>query len=153
MTDVLAKAGWIAVAVLMGLLLTWQSPVNAEAARRFGSPVLAGMLSIGGSFTLLAIYAAFTVRSLPTASALAGMPWWAWIGGITGAVFIIGAIFVVQRTGNFVLVASVIAGQMIGALAADRFGMWGLPQVEIDAAKIAAVGLVLAGALVFHLSE
>lgn len=153
MTDVFAKAAWIAVAVLMGLLLTWQSPVNAEAARRFGSPVLAGMLSIGGSFLLLTLFALFTVRSLPSAASLAAMPWWAWIGGITGAVFIIGAIFVVQRTGNFVLVASVIAGQMIGALAADKFGLWGLPQVEINATKIAAVGLVLAGAMVFHLSE
>lgn len=153
MTEILAKAGWILVALLMGLLLTWQSPVNAEAARRFGSPVLAGMLSIGGSLLLLTVFALLTVRTFPTRADIAGMPWWAWIGGITGAVFIIGAIFVVQRTGNFVLVASVIAGQMIGALAADKFGMWGLPQVEINATKLAAVALVLSGALVFHLSE
>ncbi len=153
MTEVLAKAGWIFVAVLMGVMLTWQSPVNAEAARRFGSPLLAGMMSIGLSFLLLSVFALFTLRGLPGREAVASMPWWAWLGGITGAFFIICAVYVVQHTGNFVLVASVIAGQMVGALAADKFGMWGLPQVEISAPKLAAVGLVLAGAMVFHLSE
>ncbi len=34
--DLVARLGWIAACLVLGLLLTWQAPVNAEAARRSG---------------------------------------------------------------------------------------------------------------------
>ncbi len=111
------------------------------------------MLSIGLSFLLITIFVLITVGIRPNLAELRAGPWWAWLGGITGAVFVMGALVIVPHTGTFVYVMSVIAGQMIGAVTADKFGLFGLPVVELDAAKIVGIVLVLSGVLTFHLSK
>lgn len=153
LADLVARVGWIAACLVLGLLLTWQAPVNAEAARRLGSPAFAAMLSIGLSFLLITIFVLITVGIRPNVAELRAGPWWAWLGGITGAVFVMGALVIVPHTGTFVYVMSVIAGQMIGAVTADKFGLFGLPVVDFDIAKVVGIVLVLSGVLTFHLSK
>ena len=55
---------------------------------RFEYSQMAGTLTYGGvisgSLLLLTIFALLTVRTFPTRADLAGMPWWAWIGGFFG---------------------------------------------------------------------
>ena len=43
MSDVFERGLLILFCVMLGLFLTWQGPVNAEAARRLGSPALAAV--------------------------------------------------------------------------------------------------------------
>jgi len=148
-----AKLPLILVCIVLGVFLTWQGPVNAEAARRLGSPALAAVLSLGMSVLLVLIFALFTVRETPDWGLAAASPWWTWIGGITGAVFVIGSLLVVPKTGSVLFLLSVILGQMIGAVTADGFGLWGLKETSISPMKIAAMLLVLAGAVTFHLGE
>ncbi|MCB5177431.1 MULTISPECIES: DMT family transporter [Microvirga] len=149
----LAKIPLILVCVVLGVFLTWQGPVNAEAARRLGSPALAALLSISMSVVLVLAFAIFTVRERPDWSQVGAAPWWTWIGGITGAVFVVGSLLVVPKTGSVLFLLSVILGQMIGAITADGFGLWGLRETTISPMKILAMGLVLAGAVTFHLGE
>ncbi|RDI56799.1 DMT family transporter [Microvirga subterranea] len=149
----IAKIPLILVCVVLGIFLTWQGPVNAEAARRLGSPALAAVLSIGMSVILVVIFALFTVKDKPDWSHAATAPWWTWIGGITGAVFVVGSLLVVPKTGSVLFLLSVILGQMIGAVTADGFGLWGLRETSISPMKILAMLLVLAGAVTFHLGE
>ena len=149
----LTKIPLIVVCVVLGIFLTWQGPVNAEAARRLGSPALAAVLSLTMSFALVVVFALFTVRDRPEWAEVAAAPWWIWIGGITGAVFVIGSLLVVPKTGSVLFLLSVILGQMIGAVTADGFGLWGLKETTISPAKILAMLLVLAGAVTFHLGD
>lgn len=149
----IAKIPLILVCVVLGVFLTWQGPVNAEAARRLGSPALAAVLSLGMSVVLVVIFALFTVREKPDWGLAAASPWWTWIGGITGAVFVVGSLLVVPKTGSVLFLLSVILGQMIGAITADSLGLWGLQQTSISPMKILAIALVLAGAITFHLGD
>jgi bacterial/archaeal transporter family-2 protein len=59
----------------------------------------------------------------------------------------------VPKTGSVLFLLSVILGQMIGAVTADGFGLWGLKETSISPMKIVAMLLVLAGAVTFHLGE
>jgi bacterial/archaeal transporter family-2 protein len=153
MTDLVERIGLIFVCVTLGVFLTWQAPVNAEAARRLGSPALAALYSIGTSTLLVFIFAIIVVKELPKIDLIHEAPWWTWIGGITGAVFVAGALLIVPRTGSVVFLVSVIAGQLIGAITADRFGMWGLQAITISPLKWLALSLVISGAVTFHLSD
>ncbi len=149
----IARIPLILICICLGVFLTWQGPVNAEAARRLGSPALAAVLSLSMSVALVVAFAIVTVRGRPDWSQIAAAPWWTWIGGITGAVFVVGSLLVVPKTGSVLFLLSVILGQMIGAITADGFGLWGLQQTSISPVKIAAIGLVLAGAVTFHLGD
>jgi len=143
----------ILICVVLGVFLTWQGPVNAEAARRLGSPALAAVLSLSMSVVLVILFALLTARTKPDWTEVAAAPWWTWIGGITGAVFVVGSLLVVPKTGSVLFLLSVILGQMIGAVTADGFGLWGLRETTISPMKLVAMGLVLAGAITFHLGD
>lgn len=143
----------LAIAMALGVFLTWQAPINAEASRRLASPPLAALLSLTLSFSLVLLFALVTVRTLPDLSRIAAAPWWVWIGGVAGAFFVIGSLLIVPKTGSVLFLLAVILGQMIGALTADGFGLWGLRETPISTMKLLAVGLVLAGAVTFNLAE
>ena len=63
--DLVSRLPLIIIAVLLGVIFAWQTPINAEAARRLGSPVLAGVLSISLSLVLVVTFALMTVRAKP----------------------------------------------------------------------------------------
>ena len=151
--DLVSRLPLIIIAVLLGVIFAWQTPINAEAARRLGSPVLAGVLSISLSLVLVVTFALMTVRAKPDWSEIASAPWWTWIGGIAGAVFVVAAAVIVPKTGSVLFLLAVVLGQMLGAIVADTYAMWGLAVQPISLTKLVGVSLVLAGAVVFNLSN
>jgi transporter family-2 protein len=151
--DLVSRLPLLIIAVLLGVIFAWQTPINAEAARRLGSPVLAGVLSISLSLVLVVTFALMTVRAKPDWSEIASAPWWTWIGGIAGAVFVVAAAVIVPKTGSVLFLLAVVLGQMLGAIVADTYGMWGLAVQPISLTKLVGVSLVLAGAVVFNLSN
>ncbi len=69
------------------------------------------------------------------------MPWWALVGGLLGAVYVIVALEAVRTLGASGLTAVVITGQLAISVVIDRFGLLGVARQHIDASRI--VGLVL----------
>jgi transporter family-2 protein len=68
-----------------------------------------------------------------------------WSGGLFGAIFIITVILTVPRFGAATVLALVVVGQMIGALAFDQFGLLGLPQQSVTLVRLTGAGLLIAG--------
>jgi transporter family-2 protein len=132
-------------AFIGGMLLAVQAPTNALLARGLGSPVNAALVSfLVGSLALAAVAFALGVR--PDAGAVRVLPWYAWIGGFYGAVFVAIAAFAAPRLGVTYFLIFAIAGQLVMALFLDRVGAFGVPRVDISATRVAGVLLVLAGA-------
>jgi transporter family-2 protein len=131
-------------AFLSGLLIALQAPTNAMLARGLGSPVNAALVSFAvGSLALLA--AAFALGVRPAAGAVRVLPWYAWTGGLYGAVFVALAAYAVPRTGVTLFLTIAIAGQLFMALILDRIGAFGVPRIEIGAPRLIGVLLVFAG--------
>ncbi len=137
------------VAVSLGIMIALQPGLNADVARRFGSPVGAAFLSISISFALCAVYILATRQGFPLA-ALPSLPWYLWIGGVIGFVFVVGGISVAPVLGGALLFAAIVLGQMIGALLADQFGIGAYAAREIDIQRVAGVALVVAGVFLFQ---
>ena len=74
------------------------------------------------------------------------MPWYAWVGGFYGAVFVAVAAFAAPRMGVTYFLMVAIAGQLVAALMLDRLGAFGVPRVDVSAVRVAGVLLVVAGA-------
>ena len=135
----------LALAVIAGVLIAIQAPTNAILGKASGSPVVAAFISfVVGTLALGTMVAARSGRLF--APELRQVPWYAWVGGFYGAFFVAIAAFGAPRIGVGPLLTAAIAGQLIGAIVLDHFGLLGLARQPVSMEKLAGVALVLFGA-------
>ena len=120
-----------AVILLGGVLLSVQSPLNAQLAKAVGSSVNAALISfLVGTVALVAV--AVAQRVAPDGGATRALPWYAWIGGLCGAVFVSAAAYAAPRLGVATMLSLAIASQLIAAVVLDHFGVLGVPQHSVS---------------------
>lgn len=146
------QAAVAAVAMLFGgAFFALQTPTNAMLARGVGSPVNAGLVSfVVGSVGLAAAAALLQVR--PEAAAVRALPWWAWLGGLYGAVLVASAAYAAPKIGVAAALALLVAGQFVMAVALDHFGAMGLDPRPVNIAKVSGLVLIAAGVLLVRRS-
>jgi bacterial/archaeal transporter family-2 protein len=128
-----------------GVVLPFQAGINAELADWLGSPVRAAFVSfLVGTLVLLAA-AALVFKPLPSWERLGEAPWWVWVGGALGAVYVAASIVSAPKLGAATLIALVVAGQALASLVVDHFGWVGFEAKHITAGRIAGMALVGAG--------
>jgi len=134
-----------------GAMIAIQAPTNAMLAKAGGSPVLAALISfVVGTAGLLIAWLASGNR--PASSAFAGLPWYAWVGGLYGAFFVAIAAYAAPRIGLASLITIGIAGQIVAAVWLDHIGALGLPREPINLGKVAGALLVVAGVVLVRRS-
>jgi len=134
----------VVLVLLAGGMIALQAPTNAMLSKAGGSPVLAALISFAvGTAALLAAWLAGGHR--PGLAPFASLPWYAWCGGVYGAVYVAIAAFAAPRLGLAALITIGIAGQVLVALWLDHVGALGLPRAPVSAAKVAGVVLVVVG--------
>ena len=134
----------ILLVLFAGAMIALQAPTNVMLARAGGSPVLAALISFAvGTATLLAVWLASGNR--PGLAPFGGLPWYAWIGGVYGAVYVAVAAYAAPRIGLASLITIGIAGQIIAALWLDHIGALGLERAPISWARVGGALLVVAG--------
>ena len=134
----------LAAAVTGGIALALQAPINARLSPGTGDPIAAAAISFVVGLVLLTL-ATVLRGAVPSASNLAALPWWAWIGGIFGMVYVVVSIFAVQVLGAVTMIAALILGQMGAALLIDAIGAFGIEAREITPQRIIGVLLVAVG--------
>lgn len=135
----------LGLAIVIGMLLPLQALINASLGRQTFGPVFAALVSFGiGTLVLVGWWA----LSRPTfeAAALAKVPWWAWTGGVIGAVYVASATLLIPRMGAAPLICLVVFGQLVGSIVLDHYGVLHARQ-PVDATRLAGVLLVIVGAL------
>lgn len=134
-----------------GGLLTLMVLFNGALAD-FTTPFFSSLAAHGTG----TVAAAFALIFLGRGSAQQGLgraPLWAYLGGLSGAV----TVMLTSVTVNSVLALSGtlalgLAGQVVFGLAADRFGLFGLPRRKPTAQDIGALVLIVGGALLIIFS-
>jgi transporter family-2 protein len=128
-----------------GALVALQAPTNAMLSRAVASPVNAATVSFAVGLAALVV-AALALGARPNAAAVRELPWYAWTGGLYGAVFVAVAAFAAPRLGVTFFLMVGIAGQLAMALILDKIGAFGLAAQEISWQRVAGVLLVVTGA-------
>jgi transporter family-2 protein len=128
-----------------GGLLTLMVLFNGTLAAH-GTPLFASWAA-HGTGTVAAVL--FLLMLRPRRAAGPRAPLWAYLGGASGAV----TVMLTSVTVNTVLALSGtlavgLAGQVAFGLAADRWGLFGLPRRRPTGRDIAALALICAGSLV-----
>ncbi len=136
-----------AIILLGGALLSIQSPLNAQLGKAVGSPINAALISfLVGTAALMVV--ALAQRNAPDGAATRGLPWYCWIGGLCGAVFVSAAAYAAPRLGVATMLSLAIASQLVTALVLDHYGVFGIPQHPVSAGRIGGMVLVILGVLV-----
>ena len=73
-------------------------------------------------------------------------PLWLWSAGVMGLIVILSITFATPRIGATATIGILIAGQLAMGTVIDRFGLFGLERIPIDAARLIGIGLLAAGA-------
>jgi transporter family-2 protein len=143
---------WLAlIALAAGTCIPTQAGINARLSLWAGSPLLAATISFLVGTVLLAGVVLASRVPLPLLRSAAGEPWWLWSGGALGAFFVAVTIYLAPRLGATNMLACLLAGQMLAALALDHFGLLGYPLHSMSIGRVAGVLLLVAGVLMIRI--
>src|SRR5690348_4150208 len=139
------------VAFAAGVSFVFQQAVNANLRTEIGSAWWAGFVSyLGGTVVMLAM-AMLLQDPLPTRELLGRSHWMSWTGGFFGAIYIAVSILLVPRLGTATVIALLVAGQMIGSIAFDHFGLFGVPVHQVSIPRALGALMLLGGAILIRL--
>ena len=136
---------WIVIAFTAGLVLATQAGFNVSLAEGSGGPIWGAFLSFLVGTLAFALLLAALRAPLPRVSSLTAMPPSAWLGGICGGVYVLSVILISPRLGLAATMALVVAGQTLGAMLLDHFGLLGFPVHPIGAMRVLGAALLVGG--------
>ncbi|SFQ95994.1 DMT family transporter [Poseidonocella sedimentorum] len=135
-------------AVLVGALLSLQPSMNAMLARAVGSAYGASAISIGVAFASILLVVAVIGAGRVTVGTLTAVPWWIYLAGVVGTIFVASGVVIAPVTGALVFFVCIVTGQMLGSLIADHVGAFGLAVREINSMRVFGITLVCLGAII-----
>jgi len=81
----------------------------------------------------------------PGADKVAAAPWWAWTGGVMGAVFVLSQLFVAGKVGSGVFIALTVTASVVTSLVIDNYGLVGFEVHAAGWGRIAGALFMFAG--------
>ena len=136
---------WFALVFVVGLMVAFQGPINQHLGGRLGHPMWAAVVSFAIGTITVALFTAMQRPDVPTKEQVTGIPWWALLGGVLGACYVVTAIFAIPRITATGFLMMLVCGQATASLAVDHFGWFGLQKIPITTARVCGVLLMLGG--------
>jgi len=100
----------------------------------------------------LAAYLSVAHAPRPQLGRTRQIPWWGWLGGACGAVYVTSVFLLIPEIGAAPTVALTVAGQQLAAVLVDRYGLLRLARRPISHRRILGVAVLLTGVALITLS-
>ena len=146
---------WRAFGIFAGMLSATQIAVNGYLGKVVGSPIKASTISFTVGIIFLAIICIVlhfkNGKSESFKNESAKNPWWMWIGGILGGLYILANVYLSRIVGTGMTVIILLIGSTTGGILVDHFGMFESPKKPINAQKILGVLIMILGAAAIKL--
>jgi bacterial/archaeal transporter family-2 protein len=150
------RSAWLALALLAGGALPVQGAVNAGLRAELDAPATVGAFSfLVATVAMVLVLAgsmALAGASPPRTGPLRRVPWWGWLGGLSGASYVTAVFLLIPEIGTAPTIALTVAGQQVASLLVDRYGLFRLPPRPLPAVRLAGVATLLAGVALIQLS-
>lgn len=141
----------VVLAVVVGAIIPVQTGVNTRLSRYIGVTLLASLVSFGVGTVGLGIVLLATRTPLPLGSTAATQPWWIWVGGLCGLIFLTMNMVLLPRIGASATVILPLFGQVVGGLVIDLAGAFGTTPRPLTVGRVVGVLLVALGAVLVNL--
>lgn len=146
---------WRAFSVFSGMAVATQTAVNGYLGVAAGSPIKASVISFAVGIILLAIICIVlrvkngrpeSKEGKPTKN-----PWWMWIGGILGGLYVLANVYLSRIIGTGMTVVVLLVGSTTGGILVDHFGIFESPKKAVNRQKILGVLIMILGAAAIKL--
>lgn len=126
-----------------GSFLAMGAAANARLKQVLHCAIAAAAINFIVGFSVLALLIAVGVLKSPYFERFADVPWWAFLGGLLGAIFVTLNTLTVPKLGLTTSTLVVVCSQMIVSLAIDQFGWFGIVPHSLSISRVFAIVLLL----------
>lgn len=133
----------IAVGLIGGIAVGTQAPIAGAMAQRVGGASSSLIVHVGGAIASLILVLARRGEQLGEWRSL---PWYMLGCGVFGLILYLSLSHTVPRVGATAAISMLIVGQLLAGMVIDHYGAFGIAIRTLDANRLVAGGLLLAGA-------
>ena len=135
--------------VAAGLLVAMQAGSNATLDKSLHNPVVSSLISFGSGIAVLllalVIYTAITKTPMPRGQQWTTVPWWGWIGGTLGAVYVLSGVLTAEKVVSGMFIGLSVTASILASLAIDHFGLLGFHRHTAGPGRLIGGALMVAG--------
>ncbi|MCT3282849.1 hypothetical protein C6Y11_13820 [Lactiplantibacillus pentosus] len=143
---------WRLLGVFAGMLSAAQTAVNGHLGKVLGSTVHAAFISfLVGTIGLIIIVAILHPGLKLQTPAGQLNPWWMWIGGMIGSLYVLGNVYLAPAVGTGLAVVIVLVGLMAGSLLIDQFGWFASKRNPVTGAQLLGLLVMIFGVALIRL--
>lgn len=146
---------WYLVGLGVGICFGIQVAVNGQLTGVLGSAIHAGFISFTVGALALLVLLVITRPSLRITVPAGEQknPWWMWLGGVLGALYVTGVAFLSPLIGSAATVIVTQTGIIAGSLFVDHFGLLSAPRKPVQPLQVIGLVFMIAGVVVMNAPE
>ena len=133
------------IAIVAGVLNTVQSGANVTLNKTLGQPVAVALIVALTNMVVYLLAGTVLGLSWPGVARIGQVPWWAWLGGAMGAVYVLSVIFLADRLGAAVFTGLTVTAAIVTSVLLDHFGWVGFQQHVAGLWRIVGCLLMVGG--------
>lgn len=133
--------------VVTGIFNALQTGTNTKLAQTAGAPIVAGIAVYIVGLGTLVVLAPFLGASGQSIARLGQAPWWAWLGGVGGALYIVAMLYATEKVGAGVFTGITVTAAIVTSVVLDHFGWLGLKEHAAGLWRITGTVLMIAGVM------
>ena len=142
------------IPLVSGATVTVQSAVNGKLRSILGNPLFISAISFAFGtlllFILMMILHLLGIYDVPAFEKVLQIKWWLYIGGVIGAIMVIGTIALPKKIGYAPFFSIYVSGQLFGSVIADAIGFLGTEVREPSLFRIVGLICLVAGAVLIQ---
>lgn len=128
--------------------LSVQTSVNGRLRRAVSSPFFTSLISFFISLLFIGVLVFIQVDTImPSGAFIWDQPFWIWLGGFFGCIFLTGNILLFPKLGAVQTVIFPVLGQILFGLMIDQFGLFHAPNLPLTIPKLLGTLMVLSGVI------
>lgn len=136
----------IMIGIVIGIILPLQTAISVKLRKALRSPLRAALATFFVAAVFLGLLLIVSGHSLLIDQQLIRQqPWWVWIGGFLGVIYVTGNIILFPRLGSVQTVIMPVLGQIMMSMLIDDFGWFQLAQHRFDWIRGVGSLLILGG--------
>jgi bacterial/archaeal transporter family-2 protein len=122
-----------------------QAGANSQLRKSLDQPLLAALFVYGSALIVLLIAVPFTRLAGFNQSKAAGVPWWAWFGGLLSIMSTMAGLMLAEKMGSMFFTATTVTCSMVCSVVLDHFGWVGFEVHRANPWRLVGCALLLGG--------